>query len=131
MSYHEFHYRWEYDLKSEPEQLWPFVADTNRFNRDTGLPSLESVGETKSSRRPRLRFSTFGIPVEWEEQPFEWMRPSRFGITRRFFKGPMAELRVLAELSPRTGGGTKLVYQLWARPRNLLGLLAIRCRLAS
>src|ERR1700730_15067646 len=125
MSYHEFHYCWEYDLKSDPEKLWPFVADTNRFNRDTGLPSLESVGEQKVRRRPRLRFSSFGIPVEWEEQPFEWLRPSRFGITRRFFKGPMAELRVLAELSPRPGGGTKLVYQLWARPKNLLGLAAI------
>ena len=125
MSYHEFHYCWEYDLKSDPEKLWPFVADTNRFNRDTGLPSLESVGEQKVNRRPRLRFSSFGIPVEWEEQPFEWLRPSRFGITRRFFKGPMAELRVLAELSPRPGGGTKLVYQLWARPKNLLGLAAI------
>jgi len=125
MSYHEFHYRWEYDLKSNPEQLWPFVADTNRFNRDTGLPSLEAVGEKKSGRRPRLRFTSFGIPVEWEEQPFEWLRPSRFGITRRFFKGPMAELRVLAELSPLTSGGTRLVYQLWAKPKNLLGLLAI------
>src|SRR6202171_12999 len=125
MSYHEFHYCWEYNLKSDPEKLWPFVADTNRFNRDTGLPSLESVGEKKSGRRPRLRFSSFGIPVEWEEQPFECLRPSRFGIARHFFKGPMDELRVLAELSPRPGGGTKLVYQLWARPKNLLGLAAI------
>jgi len=125
MAYHEFHYRWEYDLKSSPEQLWPFVADTNRFNRDTGLPSLETVGEHKKGRRPRLRFTTFGIPVEWEEQPFEWMRPSRFGITRRFSKGPIAELRVLAELAPLAGGGTRLLYQLWARPKNLLGLIAI------
>ena len=32
----EFHYRWEWHLKSSPEQLWPFVSDTNRFNRDIG-----------------------------------------------------------------------------------------------
>lgn len=125
MSFHEFHYRWEYDLKSEPDRLWPFVADTNRFNRDTGLPSIDGVGDKKSGRRPRLRFSTFGIPVEWEEEPFEWLRPSRFGITRRFLTGPMAELRVLAELSPGVRGGTRLVYQLWARPKNLLGLLVV------
>ena len=125
MSYHEFHYRWEYDLKSDPEQLWPFVADTNRFNRDTGLPSLDPEVEQKSGGRPLLRFSAFGMAVEWEEEPFEWLRPSRFGITRRFNKGPLAELRVLAELSPRPGGGTSLVYQLWARPKNLLGLLVI------
>ena len=37
----EFHNRWEFDLKSSPESLWPFVADTNRFNRDTGVPQIE------------------------------------------------------------------------------------------
>ncbi len=41
MSYREFHYRWEYDLKASPENLWPYVSDTNRFNRDTNVPALE------------------------------------------------------------------------------------------
>jgi adenylate cyclase len=127
MSYREFHYRWEYNLKSSPEQLWPFVADTNRFNRDTGVPSLDLDGGKKPPRgfRRRLRLSVFGVPVEWEEQPFEWVRPSRFGVTRRYLKGPMAELRVLVELSPRVEGGTKLIYQVWARPKTLLGYIAI------
>ena len=31
----------------------------------------------------------------------------------------------LAELTPRPDGGTRLVYQVWARPRNLLGCIAI------
>ncbi|MDT4954898.1 MAG: hypothetical protein QOJ02_3036, partial [Acidobacteriota bacterium] len=37
MSYREIHYHWEYDLKATPEKLWPFLADTNRFNRDTNV----------------------------------------------------------------------------------------------
>src|SRR6266581_4090930 len=101
----EFHYRWEYDLESSPEQLWPLVADTNRFNRDTGVPAVESViSESKGLKnaRRRLRLSTFGIPIEWEEQPFEWVRPRRFGVVRRYSKGPVAELRVIAELNPLT-----------------------------
>jgi class 3 adenylate cyclase len=137
---HEFHYRWEFDLESSPEQLWPLVADTNRFNRDTGVPSVEMVvneGKVLKNARRRLRLSTFGIPIEWEEQPFEWVRPRRFGVVRRYSKGPVAELRVVAELIPRElrGGdqptqssgssGTKLVYEVWARPQNLIGLIAI------
>jgi hypothetical protein len=43
MPYRDFHYRWEYILKSSPEQLWSFVADTNRFNRDAGVPALQLV----------------------------------------------------------------------------------------
>ena len=127
MPYREFHYRWEYQLKSDPERLWSFVADTNRFNRDTGVPAV-AEGDSKQrlrNARRRLRLSFLGLPVEWEEQPFEWIRPARFGVTRKYIKGPVAELRVLAELTPLAGGGTQLIYQVWARPKSLLGFIVI------
>lgn len=132
----EFHYRWEFDLRSSPEQLWPLVADTNRFNRDTGVPSVEAVGAASENARRRMRLTTFGVPIEWEEQPFEWVRPQRFGVVRRYFKGPIEELRVQAELTPVESGadqgdggsrrtGTKLTYEVRARAKNFLGALAI------
>ena len=125
MPFREFHYRWVFDLQASPEQLWPLVSDTNRFNRDTGVPSVEAVDDNRANIRRRLRLTTFGIPIEWEEQPFEWIRPSRFGVTRTYIKGPVAELRVLAELEPQTGGGTHLTYQVWAQPKTLLGFIVI------
>ena len=105
----EFHYRWEFDLQSSPEQLWPLVSDTNRFNRDTAVPSVEMVNpQAGSNARRRLRLTAFGIPVEWEEQPFEWVRPLRFGVVRSYSKGPMSELRVRVELIPnRINDGEK------------------------
>lgn len=123
MANKEFHYRWEYDLKSSPEELWPFVADTNRFNADAGVPAVEALGLSGSARR--LRLFKFGIAVEWEEQPFEWIRPFRFGVIRRYTKGPVSEMRVEVELHERPEGGTKLIYQVRAQPRNSLGRIAI------
>ncbi len=73
----------------------------------------------------RLRFSLLGVKVEWEEAPFEWVRPFRFGVVQRYLSGPVALMRVLAELVPLPEGGTRLVYQVWVYPRNLLGVLAI------
>ena len=125
MAYREFHYRWEYDLRARPEELWPLVTDTNRFNRDTGVPPVEmEKGQTQSLQR-RLSLSLFGVKVEWEEEPFEWIKPYRFGVVRRYLKGPMARLRVQAELSPQASGGTHLVYEVWAQPKSALGLTAI------
>jgi class 3 adenylate cyclase len=124
----EFHYRWEWDLHSSPEALWPFISDTNRFNRDTGVPAVErrlADGERLTNARRRLRLFRLGVPVEWEEEPFEWVRPYRFGVVRRYTRGPVAEMHTLAEMTPRPGGGTHLVYQVWARPSNLLGWIAI------
>ncbi|HKZ02740.1 MAG TPA: DUF5939 domain-containing protein, partial [Pyrinomonadaceae bacterium] len=128
MSYSEVHYCWEYELKSSPEQLWPFVADTNRFNRDTGVPSVGPVPgkrERLRNARRRLRLSFLGFPVEWEEQPFEWVRPLRFGVTRNYSKGPVAELRALAELQELETRGSRVRYQVWLKPKTLLGAILI------
>jgi class 3 adenylate cyclase len=120
----ELHYRWEWDLRSSPQALWPLVADTNRFNRDAGIGAVEERGAGANARR-RLRLSAFGIGVEWEEQPFEWVEPHRFSVFRRYLTGPLATMRVAVELRPRERGGTMLVYDVWATPRNLLGRLGI------
>ena len=127
MSYREFHYHWVYDLKSTPEKLWPFVADTNRFNRDTNVPAVEVERPKRRLRnaRRRVRLSILGMPVEWEEQPFEWVRPSRFGVKRTYTKGPVAEMTALAELSPQGNGGTRFTYNVVVRPKSLLGLVVI------
>jgi class 3 adenylate cyclase len=126
MRYPELCYRWEWQLRSTPEQLWPLVTDTNRFNRDTGLPAVNRADdETRENARQSLRFSRLGVRVEWEEEPFEWVRPYRFGVHRRYYAGPVASTRVLVELISQPEGGTRLLYQTWVRPSNLLGMVAL------
>jgi class 3 adenylate cyclase len=65
------------------------------------------------------------VPVEWEEEPFEWVSPDRFSVVRHYVRGPLASMRTSASLHRRTGGGTHLVYDVEARPRNLFGRAAI------
>lgn len=131
MAFREFHYRWVIDLKSNPESLWPFVADTNRFNRDTGVPRIDVDTSRKVLRnaRRKVRLSIYGMDVEWEEQPFEWVRPVRFGIERVYSKGPMARMRALAELTPTETGGTRVTYEIRATPKNVVGMFAIPLQL--
>src|SRR3712207_22550 len=126
MSYPVIHYKWEWRLRSPPERLWPFVADTNRFNRDTNLPAVRRADDAvQENARQNLRFSKLGLQVEWEEEPFEWVRPYRFGVRRRYRAGPVSSTRVQVELEPLPRGGTRLVYQTWIRPKNLLGVTTV------
>jgi class 3 adenylate cyclase len=131
MSLREYHKRWEFDLKSSPERLWPYIADTNRFNRDTGVPQIEVGAADKQLRnaRRKIRLGFYGLPVEWEEQPFEWVKPFRFGVERVYSKGPLARLRMRAELTPNADGGTHLIYEVWSTPRNIPGAVAIPMQL--
>src|SRR4051812_35117718 len=115
MKEREFHYLWKFDLKASPEMLWPLLADTSRFNKDSGLPSVQSISSKRSrNAHRRLGFSRLGVNVEWDEQPFEWLKPERFGVVRIYRKGPVQSLRVLVSMHHAEGGGTELSYEIWA-----------------
>jgi hypothetical protein len=59
----EFHYRWEWWLRSSPEQLWPFVSDTNRFNRNAGLPAFRRADE-ETRENARRGYDSRGLGYE-------------------------------------------------------------------
>ncbi|MCB0100582.1 MAG: hypothetical protein H6635_17025 [Anaerolineales bacterium] len=118
----EYHYKWEWDLEASPEALWTFVSDTNRFNRDTGLPPMQLLGIENGAKRVKFKIPL--LTVMWDEEPFEWTYPYRFGILRRYHTGPLKEMRVDCRLERRENG-THLTYEVWAVSKNILGDLAI------
>ncbi len=94
----ELHYRFAWSLKSTPEELWPLVADTNRFNLETGTPEIETSGGPAPPGYKSLELRVAGRSIPYREAPFEWVRPRRFGVERRYGRGPFRVLRVLVEL---------------------------------
>ena len=119
----EFYFSWQWDLQSSPEVIWPFAADTNRFNRDTGQPEIEMLDNRKGTKHLRMKLPI--IRVEWEEEPFEWTYPYSFGVLRTYSRGPIDEMRVQANFDPRPEGGTCVRYQTWMKTSNILAQLGI------
>ncbi len=119
----DFHFSWQWNLQSSPEALWPFAADTNRFNRDTGQPEIEMLSNMQGDRQLRMKLPL--IKVEWQEEPFEWTYPYSFGVLRTYNKGPIDEMRVQVKLEPGIEGGTCLTYQTWIKTKNFLAQLGI------
>src|SRR5215207_2261308 len=119
----EFYFPWQWDLRSSPEEIWSFAADTNRFNRDTGQPEIEMLENVKGTKHLRMKLPI--IRVEWEEEPFEWTYPYSFGVLRTYSKGPIDEMRVQANFDPQAEGGTRARYQTWIKTTNVLAQLAI------
>jgi class 3 adenylate cyclase len=105
----EFHFTWQWDLKSSPEDIWPFAADTNRFNRDTGQPKVQVLSNIKGVKQMRMRLPL--IRVEWEEKPFEWTFPYSFGISRIYSKGPVNAMRTDTEFERLPNNGTRVTYR--------------------
>lgn len=113
----------QWDLKSTPNQLWPYVCDTDRLNRAVGLPSVIYRTVTDPNRGIR-KFGSFkigGMKVEWEEHPFEWVEGKRMGVLREFSAGPFRWFMSSVEFLPLPSGGTRLVHTVKIEPRNTLG----------
>lgn len=121
-----FTYHWQWHLKSSPEQFWPFISDTNRFNLETAVPSVSKVStpEKPTGYTQRLRLYRFGIPVTWDEEPFEWEYLKGFSVTRNYVSGPVKAMIVTVRLTPEETG-TLLSYSVEAWPANALGYIAI------
>ncbi len=119
----DFHYTWTWDLASSPEAIWPLASDTNRFNRDTGLPPMELLGVSNGAKLVRFKIPL--INIQWEEDPFEWTYPYRFGILRRYKTGPLAEMRVDCQLQRLQPSGTRIIYDVQVKAANILGEISI------
>src|SRR5215212_3598975 len=119
----QFYFDWQWNILSSPQAVWPFAADTNRFNRDTGQPKIEMLDNVKGVKHLRMKLP--GIKVEWEEEPFEWTYPYSFGILRTYTRGPIAEMRVQANFDPNKEGGTCVRYQTWIKTNNIFAQFAM------
>jgi class 3 adenylate cyclase len=119
-----FVYKWEWDLKSDPEAIWDWIADTNRFNKDVGLPFIKE-NLTFENKRRKIAYAIPFFRLSVEETPFEWIKPFRFGVLRKFSRGPISEMIVKVELLPKNTSGTKLIYSVIVKSRNFLGTLIV------
>jgi len=121
-----FHYRWKWSFQSPPEKFWPLVSDTNKFNKDTGLPKVQiSPSNNPDNGYLTLFFYQLGIKVEWHEYAFEWEYPSKFSVLRQYQSGPVRQMFVEVLLRQTPSGGTEMDYNVDVIPANPLGLIAI------
>ncbi len=116
-----FEHSWEF--VSSPNQMWPFVSNTDRVNHALGLPAVtyttrnDPVNGVQRFAEARI----LGQRIRWREHPYEWIEGRRFSVLREFTHGPFRWFVNVVELQPTLGGGTRIVKTLIVTPRNWLG----------
>lgn len=120
------HMAWSWRLASSPEALWPFVANTDRFNRAVGLSPVtfhdEPRPEGGAIRTGELK--VLGMQLRWREFPFEWVKNREHSVFRWYRSGPVAAVWNRVTLAPIEDGGTELHHDIWLMPRGVLGQVA-------
>ena len=118
-------YTFEWELQSSPDQLWPYVSNTEKMNRAAGLPPVRfEIESVKSDARVPSGPSTTGhqrvagLAMKWKEHPYEWIEGSRHVVLRVFSGGPLRWYVAEVQLERLAGGGTKLRNIIKMEPRN-------------
>ena len=117
-------YEFSWTLAATTKDLWPLVADTDRFNRAIGLPAPTYSYEHKSTRRKIFAEAKFnGMKVRWREHPFQWIQGRAMSVLREFEEGPFEWVTSTVKLSPLIDGKTHLEHLFQVKPRGLMGKL--------
>jgi serine/threonine protein kinase/class 3 adenylate cyclase len=116
-------YTFEWELQSSPDALWPFVSNTERMNRATGLApvrfEIEASGQPNSSKTTGMQ-RVAGLNLKWREHPYEWIEGSRHVVLRVFEKGVLRWYVSEVQLERTPSGGTKLRNTVKLEPRGTL-----------
>ncbi len=119
-------FSWDWQLQSKPQEIWPFITDTNRLFKDVNQPSVQQAQLSQSVDPEFIQLSYNGINryEVWEEEPYEWEYPYRFGVKRHYQSGPYKDLRIQVDLYPNEKG-SRLQIRFWLDPRSsILSFLA-------
>ncbi len=106
--------------RSPATALWPIVSDTERLNRAVGLGRLRLVEQSdESAARYRVRTVNAGIPVDYDERPFEWVTNQFFRVRRVMHGGIAYELESHIRLEAEEPG-TRVTVRITVKPRTSL-----------
>jgi len=109
------------DLASDRTPLWCAVGDTERMNRAIGLGRLQLTPLTgASAARFVVRTVSAGLPMEYEERPFEWVEGERFSVLRVLHGGVMKSMETSFRLESLPNAGTRVHVRISIEPRYTL-----------
>lgn len=113
----------EITLPHPPEDLWPYVANTQRMDRAIGMPEAHfrrversEGGEEVTGEYRLFRRLTY---ARWREHPFSWQKPRHYTVLREYDRGPLRRFVGGAELEPLDDGrATRIRVHAEFIPRN-------------
>ena len=113
-------FAWEWWFDAPPPRVWPLVSDTDRLDRDAGLPPATYTHRAIPGDDLALsvRQTFYGVmPMRYVEDPYEWVEGERYAVERRFEKGPVTRFRYGVRLEP-DARGTRVVAEMTVDPRS-------------
>lgn len=109
------------DVEADRPRTWSIISDTERLNRAAGIGPVTFEPVTgRGAARYMGRTVSGGIPLRYEERPFEWVTHKAFGVRRVMEGGLVAAVETRFALDAGPAGGTRVAVEIRAEPRSAL-----------
>lgn len=110
-------WRFAFEVRASPREIWPSLIDTTRLNRAMGFAEIEYVEEGGGLRASTR---TFGIPYRWLELPWAWVSGKWVSCFRIYDHGLATHAAIGFELEPASAGQSRVKVEFDWYPRNAL-----------
>ena len=113
-------------LRVPREQVWPFVADTDRVNRVLGNAAVDILPVDEAAKERGVMFvgaTHFGpLKIVYDEYPFDFVAGRYFSVRRILRSGPVEEISYRVDLrdDPNNRDACVVEVVLTLLPRNAL-----------
>ena len=107
--------------------VWPILARTDWLNRAIGLPPVKYTIEPlpEGGSKITARAKMLGLPLVWQEFPFEWTEPEFYQVRRIFLAGALVET-VMGLRLRETKTGCAIESFGHFKTRNFFGTALVR-----
>jgi adenylate cyclase len=101
-------------LPGQPTTLWPVLSWNDLLNQAMGMQTTENSYLTRSYGQTWMHAKTKngGLPVAYEELPYEWDAPHHSHVERIHSKGPLKYMRFAIDLRAVDPGHTEVTCSL-------------------
>ena len=115
------------ELPHPRAMVWPILAKTDWLNRAVGLPPVkyEVKPLPEGGSQVIARAKIFGLPLVWQEFPFEWTEPEFYRVRRVFQSGALEEAVMGLRLRETKAGCAIEIFGHF-KTRNRFGTALVR-----
>jgi adenylate cyclase len=108
-----------------PDLLWPIISNTDQVNAAAGMPAVTILTRALPQGGSELSVETtdLGLPLRYEELPYEWSAPHFLRVERIYTQGPALYICFEVQLTPTANGGSEVLVQIHIVPKLPLFLL--------
>lgn len=99
-----------FKLAVSPKEIWPFLSDTSKMNKEMGFPPRV---ETEINGENHVTTKTLGRDEKWIEKPWVWVEEKELQNYRVFKQGWMTEQRGVFAVKPLEEGCQVAIYFRW------------------